>query len=301
LEFQMSVFSYPERGPWGKSSWRGNCSGYFYRDLFEALKPVSFADPMVGSGTSVEVARSMNIEAFGMDLKDGFNATKNSMVEYIGKQVSFTCSHPPYHDMIIYSGPGGQWGDVAHKDDLSHCNDVEEFHEMLQLVLLNQREATVDGGYYGTIIGDMRKAGKYHSLQAEAIARMPASELAGVLIKMQHNTVSSRKNYGGKIALPFIQHEYCLIWKKAEANIYSVLKTVANQAQSRLTGTWRNVVKQVLIGLGGQADLAKVYGEVERQCDKASSNAHWREKVRQILNSHPTHFKSIERGVWALA
>jgi hypothetical protein len=296
----MSVWSFPDRGPWGSSKWRGNCSGFVYKEIFEAIKPASFADPMVGSGTSVMVARELGIEAYGFDLHSGFNAVKDSMLERIGKQVSLTCSHPPYHDMIAYSGPNGMWGDVAHKDDLSHCSDVEEFNEMLQLVLLNQREATLPGGFYSTIIGDMRKDGQYHSFQAEAIARMPASELAGVVIKMQHNTVSGRKSYK-KISLPFIQHEYVLIWKKSESSLFSVLKAVANQAQSRLSGTWRNVVKQVLIELGGQADLAKVYGVVESQCAKAAANPHWRDKVRQVLNSHPTHFRSVERGVWALA
>ena len=53
---QSSIISYPNRGPWGNSQWRGNASGRVYKDLFEQLKPKVFTDPMVGSGTSVEVA-----------------------------------------------------------------------------------------------------------------------------------------------------------------------------------------------------------------------------------------------------
>lgn len=36
---EMSILSYPNRGPWGDSKWRGNCSGYIYKELFERLKP----------------------------------------------------------------------------------------------------------------------------------------------------------------------------------------------------------------------------------------------------------------------
>ena len=76
----MSILSFPERGPWGKSSWRGNCSGHVYKSLFEQLRPGTFVDPMVGSGTSVEVAREMGIQAFGLDLHSGFNASHYTQV-----------------------------------------------------------------------------------------------------------------------------------------------------------------------------------------------------------------------------
>jgi hypothetical protein len=42
-------------------------------DLFEQLKPRVFVDQMVGSGTSIEIAQEMGIEAHGLDLHSGFN------------------------------------------------------------------------------------------------------------------------------------------------------------------------------------------------------------------------------------
>ena len=205
----MSVFSYPERGPWGDSKWRGNCSGHMYRDLFQVTAPKLFVDPMMGSGTSLEVAREMGIECVGLDLHQGFNALRDSIVEAVGKEASLVFSHPPYGDIIVYSG--NVWGE-ANGDDLSRCESEEDFHEKMHAVLLNQRTATLPGGYYGMLIGDKRKHGKYISYQAEQIARMPADELAAVWIKQQHNCVSDARTYA-TFKMPFIKHEYLVLWQ----------------------------------------------------------------------------------------
>lgn len=104
----MSIISYPERGKWGKASWRGNCSGNVYKELFERLEPTIFIDPMVGSGTSIEVAKEMRIEAYGLDLHSGFNVLRDSILLEAGKEADLCLSHPPYGSMIIYSGE--VWG-----------------------------------------------------------------------------------------------------------------------------------------------------------------------------------------------
>ena len=59
----MRTRVYDTRGPWGDPGYRGNCSGHIYRQIFEFLRPRVFTDPMVGSGTSVEVARDMGVPA----------------------------------------------------------------------------------------------------------------------------------------------------------------------------------------------------------------------------------------------
>lgn len=91
----MSVLSFPERGPWGDAKWRGNCSGYIYKSLFEQLKPKVFVDPMCGSGTSIEVAREMQIEAYGLDLHQGHNVLRDSILLAVGKPADLCLSHPP--------------------------------------------------------------------------------------------------------------------------------------------------------------------------------------------------------------
>lgn len=296
-----SIISHPDRGPWGSNKWRGNCSGYVYKDLFEQLQPKVFIDPMVGSGTSVEVAREMQIEAYGLDLHSGFNCLRGDILEAVGKQADFVCSHPPYGSQILYSGPGGMWGSEPHPDDLSHCKDDQDFLEKMQYVLLNQRRATVPGGYYATIIGDYRRQGRYSSYQAHLIASMPSDELAGVLIKTQHNCVSDRKSYG-RMALPLIAHEYVCIWRKAAAPILVLLSKMAEEQMARVEGTWKNIVKIVLKALGGTASLDRIYAAVQNRApEKVAQNPNWAAKIRQTVNSHPDSFKSVERGVWALA
>lgn len=295
----MSILSFPDRGPWGQSSWRGNCSGHVYKSLFEQLRPSVFVDPMVGSGTSVEVAREMGIKAFGLDLHSGFNVLRESILSVVGQPADLVVSHPPYGGMILYSG--NVWGS-PHADDLSRCVDDQDFHEKLHIALLNQREATKGGGYYGTIIGDWRRNGRYTSYQAECIARMPADELAAVLIKQQHNTVSNSRRYIG-MKMPRILHEYILLWEKPKviASFLSDLSIMARQQSARLASTWKALVRMVLMALGGKADLATIYTKVaENAPERLANNPNWKAKVRQVLNQSSEYFASCQRGIWAL-
>lgn len=299
---ESSIVSYPDRGKWGRSSWRGNCSGHLYADLFKSLRPRVFVDPMVGSGTSVEVAREMGIEAYGLDLHSGFDALTMSIQEAVGKQGDLVVSHPPYGGMIRYSGPGGMWGDKPHPSDLSHCVDDEDFHQKLQRVLLNQRDATLPGGVYGSIIGDWRRNGVYTSYQAELLCRMPKSELSAVIIKAQHNCQSDAKRYG-QMRFPFVLHEYLILWTKPKTvmSALGTLVTLANEQAQRLQGTWKAVIHNALVALGGTAPLAKIYDYMAKHVSERLAQAeHWKAKVRQVLQTYP-EFKPIDRGVWGLA
>mgnify|MGYP000846879319 CR=1 FL=1 len=293
----MSILSFPKRGKWGKSSWRGNCSGYVYQEIFSWTQPQLFIDPMCGSGTSIEVAHELGIEAVGLDLHSGFNILRDSILDKVGKQADLVLSHPPYGGMIIYSGE--VWCE-AHPDDLSRCESDDDFHQKLQLALLNQREATKSGGVYGTILGDWRRGGTYTSYMTEAIARMPKDELMAVVIKAQHNVTSGNTAYRQK--LPLIQHEYIVLWKKPKLLQVNVLSVLAKQQHKRLTQTWLVVVRLALISLGGKSTLRQLYAKVaEASPSRLEQNENWQAKVRQVLQMHTADFYAIERGVWAIA
>jgi hypothetical protein len=217
-----SILSFPDRGPWGDARYPGNCSGYVYQTLFKHLRPRIFTDPMVGSGTSVAVAREMDIEAHGLDLHSGFNILRHSILQTVGKPSDFVFSHPPYHDMVQYSGQ--VWGSKPHPDDLSRCSTEEEFLGKLSRGLANQRYATRLGGFYGLLIGDVRRSGRYSSYQADILARMPRQELRAVLIKAQHNVRSDQVRYE-RLPLPRIQHEYIVLWQKVRASTPKMART----------------------------------------------------------------------------
>lgn len=296
-----SILSFPNRGHWGDSRWRGNCSGFVYQSLFEQLQPKVFTDPMMGSGTSIEVAKEMQIEAYGFDLFNGFNAITDSILEAVGKESDLVLSHPPYGGQVTYSGKDGMWGTEPHPADLSRCADDLEFHEKMNQVMLNQRRATKANGYYGCIIGDWRRNGVYSSYQAEIIARLPSSELAGVIIKAQHNCVSDSRRYG-RMTLPRIGHEYILLFRKIARSPLVLLSEMSRESASRLNGTWKAIVSLVLQSLGGRATLDTLYSAIEKGApEKLQSNPNWKAKIRQTLNTNETLFTSDQRGHWGIA
>lgn len=297
---ETSIVSYPNRGPYGSSSWRGNTSGLLLRDLFLRLKPKSVVDVMVGSGTTVDVCKELGIRCHGLDLHSGFNAVRDSVLQATGEESDLSFVHPPYLGIIKYSGPGGMWGDKPHPYDLSHM-DEETFHWAYSQVMLNMRNATKPGGYYTTLVGDVRKDGAYYSLQAELQARMPRDELAAVIIKAQHNCVSDRKSYGAML-LPRVQHEFLMLYKKKEKPTLVLMWEMAKQQHARITGTWKSILRIVMMNLGNAAPLSRIYDEVaEAAPEKLAANPNFQAKVRQVLNSNPELFASSERGVWQLA
>lgn len=294
-----SVISYPDRGPFGKSSYRGNCSGHVIKDLIAHFQPTTFLDVCEGSGTSRDVCKEMGVEYYGLDLHRGFDFTRDSALLTIGKPVDMCFSHPPYHDMIDYRAERKKHGlSTGGGNDISACGSVDEFIEFAQLMLLNQREATNSGAHYATLIGDMRSRGMFHSFQSDFIKLMPRDEHKSVTIKMQHNTVSQLKGirYPGSPIL--IQHEYLLIWQKSKKTLAQISWDKATELHNNLRGTWKNFVHAALMTLGGEASLDKIYSEVEASAgDKLKRNPNHRAKIRQILQHH---FHNVERGRWAL-
>lgn len=295
-----TLLTFPARGPWGRSDWPGNCSGFVYQHLFNLLRPKTFVDPMVGSGTSVEVATEMGIKAFGLDLHSGFNVLRQSILATVGEPVDFVFSHPPYHQLVRYSG--NVWGD-AHPDDLSRCATPDEFLEKLQFALFNQRDATRGGGVFGCLIGDFWHEGRFISAQAELVSRMPSDELRGVMIKAQHNVRSEKKSYS-RLRFPRLSHEYILLWEKPR-RVISLLQTLANLTQrdrTRTVSTWRAIVYTALVGLGGRTSLETLYESIARSApERLATNPNWKAKVRQTLQVCRDLFTSSERGTWCIA
>lgn len=290
-----SVVSYPDRGPWGDARWRGNTSGYIIKDLIEHFRPQLFLDVCEGSGTSRDVCRDLGVEYVGLDLHMGVDFTRDYILSHLPRPADIAFSHPPYADIIPYSG--NVWATSPVPGDTSHCTTIEEFLEKSQVMLQNQREATREGGHYVTLVGDIRQRGVFRSLQADFIDLMPKEELVSVVIKLQHNVRSAAKRYGGRF-IPIL-HEYMLVWQKSAMSLFAVSWEMAVQKQQQLAATWRTAIRIALMRLGGQASLDLIYNEVKKVAGHLiAKNPSWKAKIRQQLQYH---FHHVERGVWGVA
>jgi len=292
-----SIMSFPDRGPWGKSSWRGNTSGHVIKEIIEHFNPRLFVDACEGSGTSGDVCRDMGIDYVGLDLFKGQDFTKDFILDSLPRPADIVFTHPPYHSMIEYSG--NVYGNKAIQGDTSRCISPEEFIAKSQTMLLNQREATREGGIYATLIGDHRGGtlgrGNFRSYQSDFIQMMPKDELLSVTIKLQNNCLSDNRQYSGNF-VP-IMHEYLLLWKKKRKSLFAISFDMASEMTSNVATTWRNTIRIVMMKLK-QAKLSDIYKEVEKvAANLIAKNKNYRAKIRQILQKH---FNNVERGVWSI-
>lgn len=302
---KSSIVSYENRGNYGQSKWRGNCSGYLIKQMLEFHRPSVFADTTLGSGTSADVVAEMNkegaeIEFFGLDLHNGFNLLKDSLSERIGgKRADWVFIHPPYHSVIKYSGKGNQWGKDIHPDDLSHCPSYENFLSKMTIALRNIYDSLSSTGAYSVLIGDLRKNGEYTSIQSDLLQLAPG-KLDGIIIKAQFNCVSDRKQYARQNFIP-IAHEYLLNFRRDRVVFGMIDSTLAVSRKLEMLSraNWNAVISAALNKLGGQAPLPEIYEIIEADAPQTVAvRPNWRARVRGNLQSH---FRRIERGVWANA
>jgi len=205
-----SVLSYPTRGPYGQSSYRGNCSGYLIRDILNFYKPHNFLECFAGSGTGFDVAKEMGYtNSIHLDLNNRFG-NFNLLTDELPKGADLVFSHPPYWDIIQYSGKNKVWGDKPHQDNLSYVHDYNEFIQKLNFINKNIFQSMNLGGRHAILLGDVRKRGIYYSI----IKDMKwYGELEAHLIKVQHNTRSQNKRYANYNFIP-IAHEHLLVFRK---------------------------------------------------------------------------------------
>lgn len=293
---QSSIVSYPERGHYGNNKYRGNCSGKLIEDLLLHYKPKRFLECFAGGGTGYEVAKKLGYkDSIHLDLNPRFGSF-NLLTDEIPAGSDFVFSHPPYWDIIKYSGQNNMWGREAHDGDLSHIKDYDEFIKKIDHVNAKIYASLVNGGHHAFLVGDVRRKGKYYSIVKDMAW---IGDVDSYLIKQQHNTMSSQKSYK-KPFIP-IDHEHLIVFKKKQ--IWHVPMLVTRKAVQNLKDslkiTWRDLIQAVIESLGGHATLKQLYDEVQG-AKKALNNNHYQAKIRQTLQLHDD-FKCLERGKWALA
>lgn len=293
MSFANSVCSYPDRGHYGQSSYRGNCSGHVIRDFFESYAPKKgglCADPSIGGGTSVDVAREMGLRFTGTDLHQGFNLLRDDFGSFLGEQAHAVFWHPPYADMISYSG--NMWGQPD-KWDMSRMN-LHEFTEALELAIMNIHDAVEKGGHYGILMGNLRRKGQYYNLSS-LVERVSPGRLTDEIIKIQHNCVSDSRQYSGRVVR--IAHEKLLVFKKgAEAALF-FLSVASKRAEALVSTTWRAAVRKAM--MGREMSLQQLYDAIQPYAETTNNN-NWQAKVRQVVQDE-RYFERVERGVYRLA
>lgn len=277
--FANSVISFPDRGYWGDKDFRGNTSGWIVKGFLERWhhdKGKLFVDPAEGSGTSRDVATELSIPYIGLDLQQGFNILKDDLYTVLGQPAGSVFFHPPYHQMIRYS---------QHPDDLSNCSSVDEFIEKCILAVMNIYRALDTGGFYGVLMGNMRRSGQFWPLASMLELGCPG-RLEVEIVKIQHNVSSMRTQSTSLRYLPTM-HEKLLIFEKS--GYLLALDVSIRKAQDLVREgemTWRNLVAHTIRMNGGMATLQELYEEIEGS-EKAKRNQYWREKVRQTCISNP--------------
>ncbi|AJY53192.1 hypothetical protein [Halomonas sp. KO116] len=292
--FANSICSYPDRGHYGNSRYRGNCSGHIIKDFVETYRTRQdglLVDPSVGGGTSKDVATEMGVRFFGTDLHQGFNLLRDDLLTAAGEEANLCFWHPPYWSMINYSG--NQWGE-PNKWDMSRM-ELEEFIEALQLSLLNIHDACEEGGHYGILMGNLRKAGSYYNLSS-LVERVSPGRLVDEIIKTQHNCVSDQRKYNGRLVR--IAHEKLLVFKRKKATSLAFLAVINQRANNMLNITWKAAVRRVL-QRGSTMSLAEIY-QMMGPFAAMRGNQHWQAKVRQCLQDE-RYFHRVETGVYTLA
>ena len=300
-----SIISFPERGDrWGSSKYRGNCSGYVQKTLFEQFRSKEVTDPMAGSYTTRDVANDMGIISHCYDLSMGFNAIRDEIPdEACGSDTWFW--HPPYSEIIGIPYAGSMWDDKAFQRKFGYDPNPYDLGQMpwpqfvkaMNFCLMKFYSAMETGARICVLMGDIKRKGVCYSMLKEIA--MPGV-LENIVIKAQHNCVSDRKTYSNQNFIPIV-HEYIMILKKVSPYQLDFKFTDTKQLDIRdsRNATWRDVVHAVLNKCGGKASLTDIYREVEghRKCNE---NPHWREKIRQVLQCSSC-FTSDQRGVWQIA
>lgn len=287
-----SIISYPDRGSWGDSSYRGNTSGHLIKDIiqqfFPSQPPKQFIEVFSGGGTGKDVAIDLGINgSIHLDLNNGWNA----LTDDIPFGSDFVFSHPPYWNIISYQRYNGR-----HPDDLSLNMSYEEFITKLDQVNAKIYQSLLNGGRHAFLVGDIRRKGAYYSIIKDMTW---FGNLEAHIIKTQHNTLSDNKQYSNNSFVP-IAHEHLLVFKKNQVWMVQLKRTVTKHFDLRhfKNITWRDLIQGALEWLGGKAELTEIYKVIEGS-KRTLKNSHWKDKIRQTLQMHE-NFSSSSRGVWEL-
>ncbi|MCD6417538.1 DNA methyltransferase [bacterium] len=200
-------------------------------------------DPFAGSGTTLIEARRLQRNSVGIEInpqvadmalgklqKDrtifsenycaeiivGDSASLNikNMLKKLGiDSVQFVIFHPPYWDIIKFSG---------NKNDLSNCETLDDFLKKFGYILDNSLSVLDSGRYFAIVIGDKYSRGEWIPLgfyvMQEVLKRRHI--LKSIIVKNFEDTRGKRNQkelwrYRALVGGFYVfKHEYILLFKK---------------------------------------------------------------------------------------
>lgn len=299
LTGMTSIVKYFARGKYGSNKWRGNFSGLLVKDLLNHFQPNFVIDPMVGGGTTKEVADDLGISNLCLDLNPNWGGF-DALNEELPRSSDFIIWHPPYmvfegSNMPKYSGH--EWGNKPHPSDGSHITDPAAFTKWLNTISANLYTALRKNGRLAILMGDSRYKGQYYSMLKSMNI---FGTLENIIIKEQFNCVSDSIQYSGKF-IP-ITHEYLVIIRKTDNFIIPchIVKNIEIDIRTSEKVTWRTLIQSTIESLGGTVKRKELY-EILSKHPKAKSNNNIEAKIRQTLNQFPQLFIKKDEETFSIA
>lgn len=311
IKHDNTVLSFPNRGPWGDSRYRGNCSGWIPAYFIWKYGVEKMAEIFAGSGTSYDVCKDMDVSYTGIDLnpnpvRDGIIAMDilDDSIElpdgFYDADMVFL--HPPYPSIHDVHYSNNMWVDTTgvSKSDIQEMS-WEKGMKAVNHAVMRGYSAMQPGAYEVILVGEIRSKGEYRSMMQSLV--IPGT-LHQTFVKLQHNTVSGNRKYHGKSDYALTSHEMVAVIKKPSGYeiSYIIPHTYQMDIRDCRMSTWKDVVSSVLRNLGKEADLQTIYSEIEGH-RKTNTNPHWKDKVRQVLQQLQKSGITVNtsRGMWTIA
>ncbi len=231
-----TVWSFSRRGRWAthNSKYRGNWAPEVVRNLIIRYSKEGdyLLDPMIGGGTSAIECKLLNRNLLALDINPKAIELTTSALDFEfeynpkirlelndsrelsmlqNESIDFILNHPPYADIVKYSGK-------QIEEDLSNIHDLEEFCDEYEKVIKEMHRVLKPNKYCATLIGDTRRNKMYQPLAYMVMSRFLQNgfSLKEDIIKHQHNCkatgfwINKSKEYNFLL----IMHEHLFVFQK---------------------------------------------------------------------------------------
>ena len=169
-----TVLSFPNRGPWGDSRYRGNCSGWIPAFFINKFNAKNVAEIFAGSGTTSDVCKDLGVSYCGIDLNP--NPVRNDIIsmDILNDSIELPDAfyeadmmflHPPYPSIHDVRYSNAMWKDttgVAERDIQNMS--WEQGMMAVNHAVLRGYNALPAGAYEVILVGEIRSKGGYRSM-----------------------------------------------------------------------------------------------------------------------------------------